>query len=99
MDYRDYDIHSTPTRDGKIRETLARLLRVATGNEAGDFAQVANTIDKVCGDIEYMPGETLQAGIASRHLLSGSASSDPNQPPAVRWGLVAAGASDCRSFY
>jgi len=99
MDYRDYDIHSTPTRDGKIRKTLARLLRVATGNEAGDFAQVADTIDKVCGDIEYMPGETLQAGIASRHLLSGSASSDPNQPPAVRWGLVAAGASDCRSFY
>jgi len=97
MQYEEYDIHSTPLRDSKIRLALEQLLRAAGSNTIDD--KLAKTLNASCASIEYAPGASLAAADAARHLLDGSASSDPNQPPAVRWGQAAVEPHGCRLFY
>lgn len=98
MGYEEYDIHSTPLRDGKLRTALEQLTR-ASGIATGQAEKLSRTIDGLCDPIEYLPGRTVPAGSASLALLHGSASSDPNQPPQVRWGLDAGSDSGCPVYY
>lgn len=97
MTYEEYDIHSTPLRDAKIRATVERLLQAAGGEGALD--EIVQRLSAQCPPIEYLPGLNLDAGEALRAMHDGSASSDPNQPPAVRWGLQAARRQDCPIYY
>jgi hypothetical protein len=97
MTFEEYDKYSTPMRDGKIRQTLHMLQQV--GAEFADAPHLAETVSKHCPAIEYQPARSLDAGRAAVALLDGSASSDPNQPPAARWGLQPPYDSGCTLYY
>ncbi len=99
MDYGEFDSYSTPSRDHKIEKSLRYLVRVATGSENGPVSAVARHLDRACGKIQYLPGKSISAARFSERLLAGSVSSDPNQPPAVRWGDEDPQHSDCKQYY
>jgi hypothetical protein len=99
MDYEEFDAYSTPSRDGKIKKALHFLVRAATGSEEGSISSVSRYLNQACGDIRYLPGKRISAAKFSERLLAGSVSSDPNQPPGVRWGDERPKDLGCKQFY
>ena len=99
MDYGEFDSHSTPSRDGKIKKALKYLVQSATGSKEGDVKVVAKYLNKACGSIEYLPGKKITAAKFSQRLMAGKVSSDPNQAPAVRWGDQNPRKLGCKQFY
>ncbi len=99
MNYDEFDSYSTPSRDGKIKKALKYLLLTGTGNEDGEVKTVAKYLNKACGSIEYLPGKKITAAKFSQRLMAGKVSSDPNQPPGVRWGDIEPKRQGCKQFY
>ena len=99
MSYKEFDDYSTPSRDGKIKKALVYMAVTATGNSEGDVGQLAKYLDKACGGIEYLPGKRITAAKFSERIMAGKVSSDPNQPPGVRWGDQDEERLGCKQFY
>lgn len=99
MNAEEYDLYSTPNRDKKLRKTIQRLTRQATGSEQGDLASLADEINAQCGQIEYLPEMKIAALDAAQNVLAGAASSDPNQAPGARWGAQAPQDLGCTIYY
>jgi hypothetical protein len=99
MNYKEFDAHSTPARDSKIKKALTYMRYSATGSETGSMDKVERQLDKACGSIEYLPGKRISAGKFSARLMADQVSSDPNQNPAVRWGDKQAESLGCKQYY
>ncbi len=99
MNYEEFDAYSTPSRDGKIQKAIKYLLYTATGDEHGDVRSVAKYLNKACGSIRYLNGKSITAAKFSERLMEGRVSSDPNQPPAARWGDEDAKNLGCKQYY
>ncbi|MGD2117704.1 MAG: hypothetical protein PVG66_05040 [Chromatiales bacterium] len=100
MNFDEYDLHSTPSRDGKIINTLKYLLYVATGDENSPADKIAVLLEQSCNDLMLDNETRLPAAKFARQLLSNSEPlSDPNQPLAVRWSLQPAQEIGCEQYY
>jgi hypothetical protein len=99
MSYEEFDAYSTPSRDHKIQQALQYLVYSATGSETGPVDTVAQYLDKACGRIGYLPGKAITAAKFAQRLMEGKVSSDPNQPPSVRWGDEEVQALGCKQYY
>jgi hypothetical protein len=99
MTYEEFDSYSTPSRDTKIKKALQYLLLSATGSEQGDANSVAKYLSQACGSIQYLPGKQITAVKFAERLMAGQVSSDPNQPPSVRWGDEDTKDLGCKQYY
>jgi hypothetical protein len=99
FDKDQYGDYSTPTRDGRIRQTAAELAVMLDSRSSNEAKSIANASSGLFAcDLEIAPGQklSLQSFIVS--VLSDQISSDPNDTLAGRWGLEQNGRSRCPKF-
>ena len=100
MSFQEFDAHSTPSRDRKIAKTLTYLLYATNGAETASLDTTAEQLDASCSQLQLLDGTSLSAATFAGALMnSPEPLSDPNQPPAVRWGLEKGLALGCKQFY
>ena len=101
MNEREYDLYSTPSRDGKAKKVLKELLRMEykTGFLTKRRIRKMNKYFEACGDLEYMPGKTMPMVEAAILIYKEKMSTDPNQEVEARWGLKREKNLDCKKYY
>jgi hypothetical protein len=101
MNEREYDLYSTPSRDGKAKKVLMDLLRLEykTGFLTKKRIRKMEKYFKPCGDIEYLPGKKISMTEAAVKIYKDKMADDPNQPIGARWGVEKKKVLACKKYY
>jgi hypothetical protein len=101
MNEKEYDLYSTPSRDGKLQKAIKSLVRVKykngfiTKRRMRSFAPYFES----CGEMKVNKETTMSFSKAMIKLYKGKMSTNPNQSVKARWGLEKEGRNDCKVWY
>jgi hypothetical protein len=91
MNADEYDMYSTPSRDGRIKEVAQALLTAVGGGMFNRSSSIENVsaLDQ-CAPLQIAPNQTLTLKEYVKNVMDNKVSSDPNESLGARWGLASA---------
>lgn len=101
MNEKEFDLYSTPSRDGKALDALKELVEIEFDSQKVTekrLEKLSGYLDS-CGDLNIVSDVKMTMLEAAIKIAKEEMSSDPNQKLAARWGLEKEKRMGCKQYY